>query len=863
MTSEVIENSPETVATPNRSLIERIFQKIWEHAMSITALTTVAFVVGLIAVLIVTDRVYQAIPELSSDSYQTIATNLADQSTSIPTQGQILKSMGQYNLAWYYITNAQGVVDPATRAYAPELKMASEKKSRVVRWKGDVYYEAVAPLANARYLHIGFANNSLFSDLNGRSAFSVLPVRAGYLLLAWAGMLAILVLVLKDTVGKPLKQLSKACASLLISRDAYSGVTKSGLNVSPIVASEVKKIATGLKEIRRQHDVQFFARARKEEELREQRKNHEITHEKLTDEYQKKFAETQRYVSELHAKESEDEFITSLNQGIAAVRSSHQVYRGILDRLNDKYPTSVVHAAFFAFDGGQLGVDAFIGFDDRSLKALKAVNHGPLAQELFDIGSHMQLGLDGIRERGLQEVAQQLSLKSAAYFPLSFQGRDLGMLGVYFSIEGQGVLDRVRVLRKVADLTSRHLYQIAVYIEELEAARTDPLTGLRNKKYFYELVPQIFQRASLDPNNSHVSFLLVDGDCFKQINDTFGHQVGDDVLRELAATIKKCVRLNTDGSRPVDCVIRFGGEEFLVILEKTSGANAEVVGERIRAAVEKREYWPGGTAHWTVSVGIATYPDDGTSVEQLLFQADTALYYVKHELGRNKVFHASKVPKTFKWAKTHAKIVGELGVFEPSALLQALAHAQKTGVLTIQTSKEQQFWMLFKNGKALQARTGNLKGVEAITELMTTFEEGSFKFQEQGPGGLPGLLPKLDSSFDIHEELPKCLLDAALVKDKFEIARSIISSEDARLTLVPKEEFLARWQVLQDLPDPPSDDEMELMIEISTNLDGATPIRSILKALDTKPTAVLWHVAGFLVQHGLAQNRAVADAPVA
>ena len=73
----------------------------------------------------------------------------------------------------------------------------------------------------------------------------------------------------------------------------------------------------------------------------------------------------------------------------------------------------------------------------------------------------------------------------------------MGLLGVYFTIDGQTVLDRIRVLRKVADLTSRHLYQIAIYIEELEAARTDPLTGLRNKKYFYELAPQVFQRAGL------------------------------------------------------------------------------------------------------------------------------------------------------------------------------------------------------------------------------------------------------------------------------------------------------------------------------------------------------------------------------
>jgi diguanylate cyclase (GGDEF)-like protein len=855
MTSNVIEQPIETVEAPHPNFLEQFYENVLDHLQSLTVLISATFAIGAIIVLIMTDHLFMAFPDMYRDSYQAVTNQLANQIVGTPSQSQMLKMMSQYNLSWLYITNASGVVEPATRPYSPELKNASEKKPHIVNWKGEDYFEAVATIGNGRYLHAGFANSPLLGDLTNQSIFAAAPLRGGYLLIAWIGLFIILIFMLKDAVSRPLRHLAQACGSLLLSREAYSGVTGGGLNVGMFTPSEVRKIATGLKEIRRQHDVQFFARVQKEEELKQQKKDHEITHGKLTEEFEKKFAQTQQYVSELHAKESEDEFISTLNHSIAAVRSTHQIYRTILDRLNDKYPTSIVHAAFFSVDRGQYAVDAFIGFDDRSLKALRAVNHTVLGHELFDMGSHIQLGLDGIRERGLQEVAQQLSLKSVAYFPLSFQNRDLGMLAVYFNIEGQSVLDRIRVLRKVADLTSRHLYQIAVYIEELEAARTDPLTGLRNKKYFYELAPQVFQRASVDPANSHVSFLLVDGDCFKQINDTFGHQVGDEVLRELSATIKKCVRLNTDGSRPVDCVIRFGGEEFLVILEKTTQENAMVVGERIRSAVEKREYWPGGTAHWTVSVGIATYPDDGANVEDLLFQADTALYYVKHELGRNKVCHASNVPKTFKWAKTHAKIIGELGVFEPSALLQALAHAQKTGVLTIQTSKDQQFWMLFKNGKPLQARTGNLKGVNAIVELMTTFEEGTFKFQEQGPGGLPSLFPHLDESFNINEELTKCLLDAALIKDKFDIAKSIISSGDARLTLVQKEEFMARWQVLKDLPEPPTDDELELMVEISTNLDGATPINSILKSLDSKPTAVLWHVAAFLVQHGLAQNR--------
>jgi diguanylate cyclase (GGDEF)-like protein len=856
VTSELLKKSQEIDVSdpPEQGYFERLLEKITGFFQSLNVLTLVTYCVAVLAFALLTDKLYESVPTLLGQYYQTVANRLADEATISPSSTQIMKTLCRYNLAWYYVVDGVGAIEPITKPYAPLFNDLGNRKSRFVNWKGDQYFDAVAQTDRDHYLHIGFAAAPALPFITNQNAAFVLPVRAGYLVITWIGTLLVLLFVFKDTVSKPLRRIAQASTCLLLSRDAYSGVTQGGLNMSFFVVSEVKRIARELKEVRRQYDAQYFARAQKEQELHQQRASHEITQDKLHKEFAKKLGESERSLSELHAKESEEEFIHGLSHSIATLRSKHQVFRTILDRLNDKYPSSIVHAAFFTIDSGQISVDTFIGFDDRALKALKAVHHGELAQELFSLGSHMHLGLDGFRDRGLQEVAQQLALKSAAYFPLSFQGRNMSFLAVYFAIEGQSVLDRIRVLRKVVEVTSRHLYQIDVYVEELEAARTDPLTGLRNRKYFYEIVPQIFERASIDPENSPFSFLMVDGDNFKQINDTFGHQTGDDVLKELAATLKRCVRITTDGTRPKDCLVRFGGEEFLIILEKTALGNAEIVAERIRNTVAQKEHWPGGLAHWTVSIGISTYPMDGTSVDQLLLQADKALYYVKKELSRNNISHASKVPKSFKWAKTYAKLAGELGVFEPATLLQAFANAHKSGVLTVNSSKEQYFWLLFSGGIALQARAGNLKGADAVTELLTTFEDGGFKFQEQGPGQLR-TLPKLDETFNILEALPKCLLDGAMAKDKFDLAQSIISSDSAVLTLVPHEEFNARWNVLKQLPDPPTEDEIKLMLELSERIDGVTPLSVILKAMDASPTALLWNAAACLVQHGLVRQR--------
>jgi diguanylate cyclase (GGDEF)-like protein len=844
----------ETNEVAKPSLLSKLMWMILSPLQSIVFITLVTFIISGVGFFCVADKLYQDNSQFVTNDYQLTASKLANRISGVPSPGQILKTINQFNLSWYYITSGSGLIDPVTKPYAPDLKNLNEKQSRSLRWKGTDYFEVVTPISEGRYLHLGFASAPLRPVIMSQGLSLSTPVRIGYGLIVWFGTLIVLLIILQDAVSKPLRRLSHASSSLLLSRDAYSGVTGGGLRMPLYVATEVRKMADGLKDIRRQYDSQFFARIQKEEELKEQRKSHEITQDKLAEEYSKKIADTEQSLSEMHTREMEDDFVNALNRDIETLRSKHRVCQAILDRLNDKYPTSILHAAFFSSDGGQMSVDAFIGFEDRSLQALKSINHNVIAQELFAQGRHMQLGLGNMRNWGLQDVAQQLGLKSAVYFPLSFQGRNLGILGIYLKIEGQGLLDRIRVLRKVVDLATRHLYQLALYVEELESARTDPLTGLRNKKFFYEMAPQMFERALIDPENSNLSFILVDGDHFKQINDTFGHQVGDEVLRELAQILRACVRSTSDGIRPVDCLVRFGGEEFLVILENANPQIAQTVAERIRLAVEKKQNWPGGIASWTVSGGIATFPKDGKDAEQLLLQADTALYYVKHELGRNKMFAAANVPKTFKWAKTNAKISGELGVFEPATLLQALASGNKTGVLKIESENKQYFWMLFDNGTPLQARAGNIKGANAITELLTTFEGGTFKFQEQATGDSLNLEP----SFSVNVGLQRAIMNAALAKDKFDVARSIISSEDAVLQLGTREEFIARWQVLKQLPDPPSEEELELMVKISGKLNGQVPLHEVFKSMDEVPTAVLWNAAGCLVQHGLVRQKVAA-----
>lgn len=161
----------------------------------------------------------------------------------------------------------------------------------------------------------------------------------------------------------------------------------------------------------------------------------------------------------------------------------------------------------------------------------------------------------------------------------------------------------------------RELYRIAI---------TDPLTGLYNRRYQMEKLQHAKNMA--DRYDTPFSVLIIDIDNFKRINDTCGHEVGDEVLRKLASIIR-------ENLRSTDIPARWGGEEFLVLLNNTELQNAVITAERIRIEVEGYEGQE--LPPFTISVGVAQY-EKGEDLKDLISRADTALYRAKSQ-GKNRV----------------------------------------------------------------------------------------------------------------------------------------------------------------------------------------------------------------------------------
>lgn len=173
------------------------------------------------------------------------------------------------------------------------------------------------------------------------------------------------------------------------------------------------------------------------------------------------------------------------------------------------------------------------------------------------------------------------------------------------------------------------LDEIGVLQEQLrERAIRDPLTNMFNRRYLEEILDQELVKA--ERKAYPVSFIMMDIDHFKLINDTYGHEAGDQALRSLAAFILSCIRSS-------DIACRFGGDEFVIVMPEAAIGLSYERAEKLRRGVESLTMTDAGVADClTVSAGISVYPVHGATREELLRSADQALYLAKSR-GRNRV----------------------------------------------------------------------------------------------------------------------------------------------------------------------------------------------------------------------------------
>jgi diguanylate cyclase (GGDEF)-like protein/putative nucleotidyltransferase with HDIG domain len=215
--------------------------------------------------------------------------------------------------------------------------------------------------------------------------------------------------------------------------------------------------------------------------------------------------------------------------------------------------------------------------------------------------------------------SDRTTLHSALVCPLLFNEKFIGTISVYHTEPSIYTDDHRRLLDRISEQAAAVIYNSIVFEQTQEDSLTDPLTALPNTRFMFMHLTRELARA--ERLKSEVSLLVMDLDNFKDINDTYGHHVGDRALREVAGVLRT-------GIRPYDICVRYAGDEFIVVLSGCGGEEAERKRVELQRAVDGLQFdaRPGKMLPLAISVGAAVFPHDGDSYETLLATADSRMY---------------------------------------------------------------------------------------------------------------------------------------------------------------------------------------------------------------------------------------------
>lgn len=310
-----------------------------------------------------------------------------------------------------------------------------------------------------------------------------------------------------------------------------------------------------------------------------------------------------------------------------------EVISSIIQLVSDIIPTNKVELYY-------------LDITDNLLKKISSINPEENGKVTYAIGEgligmaaqHRMIKLKKhfdkthTQKKDTQEFASQIWMA----VPIIFKDRLFGVIGI--GQVKQPVGNESDIMKMIADIAGVALINQAMLGEAKEKANTDSLTGLNNRYYFLQ-VSQAFVEKAVRESTS-ISFFMFDIDNFKHYNDTNGHNEGDRLLKELSDVIRGVTRKNA-------VIVRYGGEEFLVMLPGISKEDAFIYAERLREKVSTypfahREKQPLGCV--SISGGVASFPNDGDTIFKIIQLADESLYKAKSE-GRNRVI--AHKPKQF------------------------------------------------------------------------------------------------------------------------------------------------------------------------------------------------------------------------
>lgn len=260
---------------------------------------------------------------------------------------------------------------------------------------------------------------------------------------------------------------------------------------------------------------------------------------------------------------------------------------------------------------------------------------GVLALTILE-GMPFEITTEDAKKKVDPEILKALNTNFFVTVPLRAKDKVLGAILVDNVFNKKPITKGdVRMLTMFANHAGLAVENSRLYEETVYLSNTDWLTKLWNYGKFQQLLSYEIEKSKI--NSLPLCLVMIDVDNFKNFNDTHGHLKGDEAIRNIASILQ-------NKSRSCDPVARYGGEEFAIIMPNTSKDNSRLFAERLRSDVEKFYAEDNATPpdkRLTISAGIAIYPDDADTKEELVSMADAALYQAKHN-GKNRTYISSQ-----------------------------------------------------------------------------------------------------------------------------------------------------------------------------------------------------------------------------
>lgn len=338
-----------------------------------------------------------------------------------------------------------------------------------------------------------------------------------------------------------------------------------------------------------------------------------------------------RLFQRTQASLAKTETLYQVAQSVIAGSTLAETLQNVVDGVGEAIPADRVSLItmnprlqrVFHFVRGGKGRDRVVAADFAELWD-GLVGHVMREREAIISSSERIDEREGPLARARREATEDGAVMVA---PLGYRGKIFGVItAVNRRDEPEFTNNDLTLLEAMANQAAMAVENARLFDEVQRLAVTDDLTGLNNRRGFFDLARREVERA--ERTHRPVTALMLDLDGFKRVNDTFGHAVGDEVLRHLADRCRRAVR-------DIDLVGRYGGEEFCILLPETDLKTALEVAERIRGSIADEPFdTAAGPLAIRISIGLALAGDDGgETVETLLDRADTAMYGVKQEGG--------------------------------------------------------------------------------------------------------------------------------------------------------------------------------------------------------------------------------------